>query len=101
LAFLRLRVADVLVAAVLFLRVGLLTLALAALLAARLIAGADRVNFDRPVASASAVFCSMTSVAAFAAAPIASPATVLTPLALHCAAFAIARLALVLIFVAI
>jgi hypothetical protein len=103
LAFLRLRevdarATDARLLATLFLRAGLLTLALATLPAARLIAGAERVSFDRPVVRASAVFCNTTSVAAFAAAPIASPATVFTPLALHCAAFAIACLALVLMF---
>lgn len=80
-----------------FRRAGLSTLRLAALPAARLIAGADCVSFAFPLASAAAVLSSTTSVAAFAAAPSASPATVFTPLAPRCAALAIACLALVVI----
>jgi hypothetical protein len=63
------------------LRAGLSMLRRAVFSAARLIAGDDRESLARPAASAALVFSSTTSVAAFAAAPMASPATSFTFLA--------------------
>jgi hypothetical protein len=77
------------------LRRGLSTLCRAVFSAARLIAGLDRVSVARPAASAALVFSSTTSVAAFAAAPMASPATAFTFLALRFAAWTIVCLVLV------
>src|SRR5262245_58835184 len=77
-----------------FLRVRLLLLVTArraALPAARCVAGAERRIFVRPASRALAVESSTTPVAAFAAAPMASPATVLTVFALRRAALEIAR----------
>ncbi|MGB0058042.1 MAG: hypothetical protein WBQ20_15105, partial [Methyloceanibacter sp.] len=78
-----------------FLRAGLSRLRRAVFSAARLIAGLDRVSFARPAASAALVFSSTTSVAAFAAAPIASPAAALTVAAPRLAARTIVCLVLV------
>src|SRR5262249_47157825 len=70
-------------------RCGLSTLCRAVFSAARLIAGVDRVSVARPAASAAPVFSSTTSVAAFAAAPMASPATAFMFLAPRFAAWTI------------
>jgi hypothetical protein len=78
-----------------FLRAGLSTLRRAVFSAARLIAGLDRVSLARPAASAALVLSSTTSVAAFAAAPIASPAAALTVAAPRLAARTILCLVLV------
>jgi hypothetical protein len=78
-----------------FLLAGLSRLRRAVFSAARLIAGLDRVSFARPAASAALVFSSTTSVAAFAAAPIASPAAALTVAAPRLAARTIVCLVLV------
>jgi hypothetical protein len=101
-AFLRRRAVDVLLRravarflAVRFLRAGLSRLRRAVFSAARLIAGLDRVSFARPAARAALVFSSTTSVAAFAAAPIASPAAALTVAAPRLAARTIVCLVLV------
>src|SRR5262245_45658964 len=104
-AFLRRRMVAVFVAALLrravarrpparFLRRGLSMLCRAVFSAARLIAGLDRVSVARPTASAALVFSSTTSVAAFAAAPMASPATTFTFLAPCFAAWTIVCLVL-------
>jgi len=77
-----------------FLRAGLSRLRRAVFSAARLIAGLDRVSFARPAARAALVFSSTTSVAAFAAAPIASPAAALTVAAPRLAARTIVCLVL-------
>jgi hypothetical protein len=53
--------------------------------------GADRATFVRPASSILVVESSTTPVAAFAAAPIASPATVFTVFAPRRAALAIER----------
>jgi hypothetical protein len=71
------------------LRRGLSTLCRAVFSATRLIAGLDRVSVARPAASAALVFFSTTSVAAFAAAPMASPARAFTFLAPRFAAWTI------------
>jgi hypothetical protein len=102
LAFLRRRVVVVLLRRTVarfladrFLRAGLSRLRRAVFSAARLIAGLDRVSLARPAASAALVLSSTTSVAAFAAAPIASPAAALTVAAPRLAARTIVCLVLV------
>jgi hypothetical protein len=87
--------------ATVFRRAGLLTASVAALLTACFIAGVDRLIPARPTSSALAVDSSTTCVAAFAAAPRASPATDLTPFALRCAASAIASFAFAVIVLTI
>src|SRR4029079_1631055 len=52
--------------------------------------GVDCLTSERPASSALAAFSSTTPAAAWAAAPAASPATVLIFSALRCAAFTIA-----------
>src|SRR5262249_30260230 len=71
------------------LRCGLSTVCRAVFSAVRLIAGLDRASVARPAASAALVFSSTTSVAAFAAAPMASPAAAFTFLAPRFAAWTI------------
>jgi hypothetical protein len=75
----------------LFFRARPRTVRRAALAAARCIDGEDCSTFVLPLSRILAVESSTTPVAAFAAAPIASPATALTVLAPRRAALAIAR----------
>src|SRR5262245_21989495 len=77
------------------LRRGLSTLCRAVFSAARWIAGLDRMRVSWPAAIASPALFNTTSVAAFAAAPRASPATACTLFAPVFAAWAIVCLVLV------